>query len=224
MIHTIGILDTETGGLDPKVDPLVEVAVAVWSVDDGCLVSCWSDLVLGISNAAEPVNRIPVAALERGADRADVLANARAYTGRCNVICAHRAEFDRGFMGDLGKPWVCTKFECEWPNVKLGASLVETCLALGVGVTHNHRAITDVLLLARCFDALFAREGAAGVRAMLDRAMRPRATFEALVSYEDREQAKAACFQWRPETKRWVRTMAIEDAEKLPFRTARVPA
>ena len=37
--------------------------------------------------------------------------------------------------------------------------------------------------------------------------------------HTDREKAKQAGFQWDPGSKRWLRTMAIDDAASLPFKT-----
>ena len=47
-----------------------------------------------------------------------------------------------------------------------------------------HRALADCLLLARCFEAVDDVPG------LLALAMRPRATFRAIVSYDDRESRR----------------------------------
>lgn len=46
---------------------------------------------------------------------------------QCEVILAHNAEFDRGFVPDelRAMEWICTKSDVAWPKqTKLGASLV----------------------------------------------------------------------------------------------------
>jgi len=52
---------------------------------------------------------------------------------------------------------------------------------------------------------------------MIQRGMRPKATYQALVSYDDREKARLSGFRWKPDTKQWVRTMAMADVANLPF-------
>lgn len=59
---------------------------------------------------------------------------------------------------------------------------------------------------------------------ILERAMRPQATYIAQVSYDDREKAKAAGFSWDGNAKTWSRRMAKEDAARLPFPTREVTA
>lgn len=52
---------------------------------------------------------------------------------------------------------------------------------------------------------------------MFQMALRPKAWFKALVSYDNRELAKKAGFKWIPELKSWVRKMAVDDTKELPF-------
>lgn len=52
--------------------------------------------------------------------------------------------------------------------------------------------------------------------------MRAKALFVALVPFERKDEAKAAGFQWDAARRQWLRTMAIEDAAALPFRTQQV--
>jgi DNA polymerase-3 subunit epsilon len=214
------ILDTETSGLDPKAATIVEVGAVLWSIAHGCILATYSDLVQAASNEAEPINRIPAASLPLGVPREQAIGRLGALVLRADAIVAHRAEFDSSFLPELSaRTWVCSKFDIEWPHSKLGDPLVHVALAHGVPVTGAHRALTDCILLARVFEVVFAQGGAAKVRELLTRAMRPKVLVQALVTYDEREQAKAAGFAWDPPTKRWWRRMPVEEVPALPFRT-----
>jgi DNA polymerase-3 subunit epsilon len=64
-----------------------------------------------------------------------------------------------------------------------------------------HRALNDCLLIAALFDR------ADDLQSLFEFAMRPKAMFVALVSYDDRDLAKKAGFRWNePGYERmWVR-------------------
>lgn len=220
-MRTLILTDVETTGLSPETDRVIEVATVMFDVQAACVTASFSSLIYADSNAAIDINRIPAEVLldaPRGdyawarVDELIALANGE------SAFVAHRAEFDRGFYPpELAArlPWICSKFDIEWPCSKPGASLVEVALAHGVPIHENHRAMTDCMLLAKTF-ASCAREGA-DLQAMLARAMRPRATYQALVSFDEKDKAKAAGFQWDGATKRWLRRLAEEDAAAIGF-------
>ena len=83
-----------------------------------------------------------------------------------------------------------------------------------------HRALADCLILARLFERVV--ELGHDVREMLRRGLEPKATYQAMVSYGDRELAKTAGFTWDGEAKRWTRRLAAEDVKGLPFRVVQI--
>ena len=215
-MKTVAILDTETSGLDPKTGELLEVAVALWSLDLG-LIRAGSIPVRAEANPAMAVNGIPLALVHNwGWTQEAAQAWLTTMTAGADVLVAHNADFDRQWLPDLKRPWVCTCNDVTWPEPVQSRSLAAIALAHGVGVVDAHRALTDVMTIVRLFGAIQAR--GYSVRALLEQGLRPKATFRALVTYDDREKAKQAGFRWEGATKSWLRTMAIEDAEKLPFR------
>jgi DNA polymerase III subunit epsilon len=211
-VENILILDTETSGLDPAVDRVVEIGAILWSVRHHTILKCWSTLVRGDSNAAEDINRIPAASLALGLPFEDAVRTLSMFVEMSDAIVAHRAEFDSSFLPTIRqRPWICSKYDIRWPNAKIGDGLVHICLANGIGVSSAHRALTDCLLLARLFESV-----GDAAEAGLIYGLRPKAKFIAMVPYARKDEAKKASFQWDGE--RWSRTMAIEDAEKLPFK------
>lgn len=223
------LTDCETTGLGkfakpPQTDAVIEVGCVLWDTEYRAVVSTWSDLVVHDSNAALAVNKIPVGLLKSGAYREEALTTLRGLAQRADVVVAHRAEFDHEFIGDIDRgdlcdpriiPWLCSKYHLEWPLSKPGDGLAYVAIAHHVPVTEAHRALSDCLLLARCFERV--AELGHNVDAMIRRAMRPRREFEAVVSYDKRELAKSAGFSWNGDHKKWTKSVAIEDAGSFPF-------
>lgn len=213
----VAIVDTETSGLDLATGELLEVAVALWSFDLG-LVHAGSVPVRAEANGAAAVNGIPLALVQsfgRTRDGLDVwLAG---MTAGADAIVAHNADFDRQWLPELhGRPWICTANDVAWPESLTSRSLAALALAHGVGVVDAHRALADVMTLVRLFGAVQARGHS--MRELLSAGLRPKATFRALVSYDEREKAKAEGFRWDAGRRVWVRKMAVEDASRLPFK------
>lgn len=220
-MRTVLILDTETTGLDPATDAVIEVGCVLYSVTHATVIESFASLIRADGNAAEAVNRIPVAALRNAPDAEDVWPIVDRLVFDADAFLAHNAEFDRAFVPpNVGStmPWICTKSDLVWPKqTHPESSLVPLALEHDLGVATAHRALDDAMLIAR----LLTRSAELGcdLVAMIERGMRPKTTLQALVSFDDRELAKAAGFRWHPETKRWLRRMVAEDAAALPFPT-----
>lgn len=216
------ILDTETTGLTAS-DRVVEVGAVLWSVQHATTIACYSTLVDGPANPARHINGIPPEALGEGADESAVWERLSGWLSRADALVAHQADFDRKFAPsgwDCGKPWICSMNDIEWPQHSSSKSLVNILLQHGLGVSHAHRALTDAQniarLLERCYDM------GHDVEDMLRQAARPKVFIQALVSYEERDKAKASGFAWDKDTKRWTRWVSIENAGSFPFDTMTV--
>jgi DNA polymerase-3 subunit epsilon len=223
-ISQILILDTETSGFDPAKDPLVEVACSRWSLKHGCVLDAWSTLVQGGKNGAEHVNGIRPESLADGMPFHNAMKVVMHKASMVDVVVAHNASFDRGFLPDLGKPWVCSMDDIEWPKAKEGgfSSVVYLALANGLAVMEAHRALTDVLLLARLFERMIEKD--VDLQAMFARAMRPKAEFLSLAPFKENDKVKAHGFRWFAEEKQWRRRMFIEDVGALPFEVRQLEA
>lgn len=235
MIEQVLIVDTETTGLELENAQVIEIGAILYSLRHQTTIQQTSVLLPAGDNPAEKINRIKPAALatlspsvtELGVTT--ILEMAR----MADVIAAHNAEFDRKWFGSAGNngvllpnlvdasdnllPWVCTCNDFEWPyQTRPGQSLIDLALAHGIGVYANHRALTDCQLLATLFDRMD------NLQEMFESALRPKARFVAVVSYDNRELAKQAGFKWFSERKSWERMMPPEDAQQLPFRVRQI--
>ena len=234
-MRTIAIVDTETTGLDPTKDELLEVAVATFDLDLGAMVEMHSYLLFAESNAAESINGIAPELVKRHGRHFDcerdlyVAQDIAKVLLRSEAVVAWNAAFDRPWidsmltrldvLGPHTLKWACAMDDMEWPRSSTSKSLVAMALAHGVGVTDAHRATSDVLTLVRMFQR--ARELGADLPDMLARAMRPRAEYRAVVPYEQRELAKRAGFRWDGERKWWVKRFVVGEVPELPFSVER---
>ena len=217
-LKTLLLIDTETTGLDPTKDRLIEVAAVLWSIEHRSIVSCWSELIVTDDNPVYSVNRISPALTTLGYNTKTVISRLEKYAVRASLLIAHKASFDRGFLlandFDSSVPWVCSKDDIEWPLSAVGTGLVHTALAHGVAVTHAHRSLTDCLTLAYLFERVADKYD---IVAMLERAMRVRKMYRALVKYKDRGLAKEHGFSWDADRRWWVRRLLPEQIDGLPF-------
>lgn len=227
MIKRCLILDTETTSLDPATGRVIEIGALLYSVEAATTLSQFATLIPATENAAEKINRIPVASLVEMSEIAALMASPReifrAYRAAADVIVCHNVEFDQQWFHQEWRdlPWVCTNFDFDWPMASREAgSLIHLALEHGIGIGSAHRALTDCQIIAALFDRmpLYGRN----LQDMFTRALRPKAIFQALVPFEEKDRAKEAGFKWNGETKKWTRRMAIEDAAALPFKTAKL--
>jgi DNA polymerase-3 subunit epsilon len=253
------IVDTETTGVDPKTDSVVEVAAMLFDTKHASAIESFACLIRHDGNEAERFNGIPAALLmEQGLESWDVWRRFCRLFADAECVLAHQAEFDRGFVAksiaeemtdcslpalpydnwDPNKPWVCSMSDLQWPGARESRSLTSLALSLGLGVSHAHRAMSDVDTLARCltranevmrFEWLRTKteplpEHGDFLEPMIRRGMRPKTLFYSLAPFEQKHIVKAHGFSWdeAKHGKNWFRHMPAEDAAALPFRVRAV--
>lgn len=207
-MRLVGILDTETTSLDPKVGHLLEIGVIRYSVPLGRIVDQWSLLVDGATeNPAEKTNGIPIAMTKEYGHHIATATTALAHhLMPCDAILAHNARFDKAWcdhhLGSLpAKPWFCTKDDFDWFHGKAGDSLISLAVAHGVPVIAAHRALTDCGLIA----GILSTYPPADVVNLLLGAARPRILLQSKHKFQDNDAAKAMGFRWDGGSKRWLR-------------------
>jgi DNA polymerase-3 subunit epsilon len=212
------LCDTETSSLEPADGHLLELGMLRWSVEHRTTIAQASWLVRAPGNPAEPHNGIPPAVLPEGQNQDVVLDAFRRWSGSVDAIVAHNGDFDQKWLPAVGKPWIDSAWDVDWPRVGNGRKLIDLALAHGLAVLDAHRALSDCLLLARLLERV--AELGHDVGQLLARAMRPKVKVIAEVPFEQKDEAKAAGFRWEPyPVKKWWRMMPAEDIAALPFPT-----
>jgi DNA polymerase-3 subunit epsilon len=212
------LLDTETSSLDPETGHLLEVGLVRWSVEHRTILSAASWVLVAPENPAETINGIPTAALAEGATPAHVIATTKKWAESCDVIAAH-SDFDRKWFPDLGRPWIDTAWDMDWPRAAScsGRRVIDLCLGHGLAVFDAHRALPDCLLLARLLER--CAELGHDVEAMIRKAMRPRVAVEARgLPFDRKDEAKNIGFRWDDKARVWWKRVLPEEIAELPFR------
>jgi DNA polymerase-3 subunit epsilon len=153
----IAVVDTETEGLDPEADSLIEIAAALVQTDgEGRIVE-----VLGRGyGLQDPGRALPAKImkltgltneqLEGKVIDADHLT---AFLNRADAVLAHGAKFDAGFVrrllpGIAHLPWICTLEDVDWLEHGFdGRALGHLLMQQGLFAPKAHTARDDVAAL-----------------------------------------------------------------------------
>jgi DNA polymerase-3 subunit epsilon len=216
-VKNLLIVDTETTGLDPDQGAeCIEIGAILYNVPSRAILAQVSTLLPVKENGQQDVHGIEL--FETGELTSDISDGAinliSAMVGESDYAVAHNASFDKQFFAVGNLLWLCTYEDFSFPPYK-NSNLVNLALSHGIAVKSAHRALNDCGLIAEIFskrddlDAL--------IEAAIVRAKSPKVWVEALVSYADKDKAKAARFEWKPEGRLWVKLMKECDLETLNF-------
>ena len=212
------IIDTETTGLIlADGSELIEVGAILYSVPYRTILTQVSTLVPvkkggqeethGIS--ADAANSVPCSVYSAALNLLSNMALSADYA------IAHNADFDQQFAPKcIDIPWLCTYEDFNFAPHK-PQNLVSLALAHGIAVKSAHRALNDCSLIAEIFTARPDLE--ALIEAAIARSKSPKVWVRALVEYADRELARKARFEWKPEFKDWRKLIKECDLENLNF-------
>jgi DNA polymerase-3 subunit epsilon len=215
------LLDVETTGLNPDTDEVCEVAAILYDYSSKTILQQCSTLLPVKSNLAADINKISVEdtlkikGIEHYAvETIEIMMESSRYA------VAFNSDFDHSFFKISSHltdkaylPWsdaACIRY----PKPSHSRSLVNLCLAHGIPVVSVHRALTDCQLLAQLLGTVDDLAGE------LERCAQPKVLAKALVSYDDREKAKAAGFHWdKPDLirKAWAKRCLPSELEILDF-------
>lgn len=145
------ILDTETTGLDFAGDEIVELAMLAVSFDETGI----HDVVDAFTGLQQPSRPLSAEIVRLTGLTDDMLAGksidadaVSAFASKANLVVAHNASFDRGFV-EAAFPifrtmrWACSATEIPWRSYGAeGAKLVHLLQACGL-FHDGHRALTD---------------------------------------------------------------------------------
>lgn len=213
-IAKVLILDTETTGLDSSKDRLIELALILVDVDKatglplqvqevfdeledpGRPIPAEATRVTGITDAmvaGKHLNEARVAELMAGVD----------------LVIAHNARFDRGFMEHrlpafTKLPWACSVAEIDWQAQGRGSAKLEF-LAHELGFFYDaHRAEMDCHALLAVLAAPLPNTGETGLARLLAAAQATSYRVQATGSpFSSKDALRARGYRWDAERKVW---------------------
>jgi DNA polymerase III subunit epsilon len=149
----VGVLvDTETTGLDPSRDEIIEIGMVAFTYDDdgrlGDVVGVFSALRQPYSPIPPEITKLTGITDEMVAGKTISIDAIEAFIAPADLVIAHNAKFDRPFCEHLApgfavKAWACSHSEVKWSDrgfegTKLGYLIAQS------GYFHDgHRAIDD---------------------------------------------------------------------------------
>lgn len=231
------VLDTETSDLEPENGDILEIGAAVYcTISDDVLWAYGTLIFSDKPNKGVMVNKITSRSLEESKillGDTDPLATLKTIlaSGEIDAIVAHNADFDRKWIEKkygvivnpkTGNPlpWIDTCGDFEFPNANGSMKLSHLAVDHGIPIGVLHRALSDVLLTVELLRKILDLEQ------QLQIALGPRAVYEALVSFAQKDLAKSRGFRWDAGNKRWTKKFPLnvptEPTSDRPFRIRRV--
>jgi DNA polymerase-3 subunit epsilon len=223
-IRRAAIVDTETTGLTPRIDQVLELGIVVF---DYALETGQVGPVVGRLSALEDPGRpIPPEAtaihgitddMVKG-QRFDAAAVARLLDG-VSLLVAHNASFDRPFLEarfpsfkDLY--WGCSLKDIPWREAGHASSALEFLAYRAGFFFEGHRAEIDCLALLAVLSRPFGAAGESALKTLLECARKPTLHLYALGSpFESKDSLKARGYRWNAERKVWMVQLVEADLD-----------
>lgn len=224
-------LDFETTGFDPKVDRIIEVGACLYDWDAQLPIQILSSFVYPEMPIPEEITKITGITndlvVDYGRPEKEVCADLDYLIDAADYVMAHKADFDKGFFdaaanrgefssATLGKPWVCSMNDIKYPERITTRNLGYLAAEHGFVSPFRHRAVFDVLTMLKVASGY-------DLDAIIARSKEPTLIVQALVSFEEKELAKARGYMWCAPKKIWWRTWKQSDFEvdklECDFRT-----
>lgn len=230
---TAVILDTETTGIQPERDRLIELGMVFVEL---CPESGQVYRVLDVFDELEypgmPIppesTRIHHITDEMVAGKRIDDAEVESRLSSAALVIAHNAAFDRPFVEArfpcfAGKAWACSLTQIPWAEEGIGSAKLEfLAYACGFHFT-GHRAATDCHALLEILQQPLPASRTRAMQALLENARLPEFRVAALSSpFESKDRLRERNYRWNADRKVWSKGVSRDalDAEVSWLREA----
>ncbi|MDE2416180.1 MAG: DNA polymerase III subunit epsilon [Burkholderiales bacterium] len=221
-VTRVALLDTETTGLDPTKDQIIELAIVLVDVDNATGLPVGAVQVYdGLEDPGRPIPKEVVAIT--GITDADVQgqrldeASVAELTQGVDLVIAHNAGFDRPFV-ESRLPyfsqfaWACSFADIDWKAQGRGSAKLES-LAQALGLFYDaHRAEMDCHALLAVLAAPLpfpAGNVETGLAQLLLAARQPSFKLSATnAPFESKDKLKARGYRWNADQRVWQTRLA----------------
>lgn len=221
-------VDTEASGVDHSMHEIIELAMHkfLFHVETGEILHCFPDHFRMWQEPSEPLD--PLITMITGYTDHDLKGKnidwqtADTYMQDVDLIIAHNARFDRGFIDQKSKVspnkyWACTDTQIDWRGHGFSSTKQELLLAWHGHYYEAHTALADVhaliYLLHFCgmkppyFQKSYLKE-------LIDTARKPITMVSAWgAPFDSKDMLRCRWYKWKPEMKVWRKVILTENSQ-----------
>jgi DNA polymerase-3 subunit epsilon len=217
------VLDTETTGLSPQDDQVIELGMIAFEFDP--VAGTVHGVLQVFDELEDPGRPIPpettqvhhiTDAMVRGKRIDDD--QVKKMVADASVIIAHNAAFDRPFVENRwpifeDKQWVCSIKDIDWKSEGVGSAKLEYLLQTQGFFYEAHRAETDCWALLALLHAVLPQSQQPALLRLLESLNQPQVRLYATGSpFDAKDLLKARGYRWAPEIKCWHRQLGGDKA------------
>lgn len=215
---TVAVLDTETTGISPARDKVIELGIVFVEI---CPLTGQAYRITQVFNELEdPGMPIPEESTKVHHITDEMVAGKRiddaeveSLLASVSLIVAHNAGFDRVFVEQrfpifASKPWACSFQQIPWSEEGFGSAKLEF-LAYQCGFHYTgHRASTDCYALLEVLQQTLPVSNKKAMQVLLENARQPDVRVSALGSpFESKDLLRERGYRWNAEQRVWAKNV-----------------